>query len=128
MLWDVQALMKPALSVIDMIPDVHRSHALTALERAVKGAPPLRLSLSDDEQDLALFGGRTKMTSPVGAAILLRLYHGGHIKLKKPARKTLPTLQAYAAGEAAFREKVRAIEAAQVAADPDQPPSGGWQP
>lgn len=113
MLWDVQALMKPALTVIDMIPDVHRTAALSTLQRAIYDGRPLALRLSPEEKELALFEGRTRLTSPVGARILLKLYFAGHIKLKKKPLKTLPALEAYAATEADFRARVAGIEAAE---------------
>lgn len=115
MLWDVRALMKPALTVIDMIPDVHRSHALAALKQVVHDGRPLGLRLSEDEKDLAFQEGRVQLTSPMGARILLRLYKGGHIKLKKKAQKSLPSLEAYIATEAEFLEKVAQITAAEEA-------------
>jgi hypothetical protein len=33
-LWDIRTRMKPALQVIDLIPNVHRTPALAALRRA----------------------------------------------------------------------------------------------
>lgn len=115
MLWDVRALMRPALSVIDMIPDVHRSHALAALKQVVHDGRPLGLRLSDEEKDLAYQEGRVQLTSPMGAQILLRLYKGGHIKLKKKAQKSLPSLEAYIATEPEFRARVAEIIAAEDA-------------
>ena len=114
MLWDVQALMKPALSVIDMIPDVHRTAALSSLHRAIYDGRPLGMRLSPEEKELALFEGRAQLTSPVGARILLRLYFGGHLKLKKRPQKSLPALEAYAATEDDFRARVARIEEAET--------------
>ncbi|MEY4697823.1 MAG: hypothetical protein RIT14_2251 [Pseudomonadota bacterium] len=128
MLWDVRARMKPALAVIDLIPHVHRTPALAALRRAVLEGRPLTQRLSADERALAFHEAQVPLTSPIGARVLLALYHGGHLKLKKPAQKALPALEAYAATEAAFRADVARIEAEETArrdrlaailADPD---------
>ncbi|MDQ2067732.1 hypothetical protein Q9295_15250 [Xinfangfangia sp. CPCC 101601] len=116
MLWDIRALMKPALSVIDMIPNVHRTAALTALRRAVIDGRPTTLKLSRDERDLAFYEAKVVLTSPIGARILLALYQGGHLKLKKPPQKVLPALNAYIATEPAFRAEVARIIAADEAA------------
>lgn len=128
MLWDVRERMRPALSVIDLIPDVHRTAALAALRRAVLEGRPATVRLSAEERELAFHDAPVQMTSPIGARVLLMLYRGGHIKLKKPPRKALPALEAYAATEGAFRAAVAAIEAAEdekrrrlaeIIADPD---------
>lgn len=115
MLWDIRALMKPALSVIDMIPDVHRTPALALLRRTVLDGRPLKLKLSPEDKELAFHDASTQLTSPLGARILLQLYKEGHIKLKKPAQKSLPTLEAYIATEPAFRAKVEEIRAREEA-------------
>lgn len=115
MLWDIQRLMKPALSIIDMIPDVHRTPALAALRRSVLEGRPLSLSLSEDDRELAFRDAAVPMTSPIGARVLLALYRGGHLKLKKPPRKALPKLEAYAATEPAFRAAVARITAEEDA-------------
>lgn len=115
MLWDIRARMKPALSVIDMIPDVHRTPALAALRRVVLDGRPLGLRLPPEEKELAFHEASVALTSPIGAQILLRLYRGGHLKLKKPPQKVLPTLEAYAATEADFRAEVARIIAAEDA-------------
>jgi len=115
MLWDIRALMKPALSIIDLIPHVHRTPALTALRRAVIEGRPASLRLSADDRDLAFHEATVQLTSPIGARVLQALYHGGHLKLKKPAMKSLPALDAYIATEPAFRAEVARILAAEDA-------------
>lgn len=115
MLWDIRALMKPALSVIDLIPNVHRTPALAALRRAVLDGRPLALRLSAEDKELAFLDAPVPLTSPVGARVLLALYRNGHIKLKKPAQKSLPALEAYIATEAAFRAEVARILTAEDA-------------
>lgn len=127
MLWDIRALMKPALSVIDMIPNVHRTPALALLRRAVLDGRPLGLRLPAEEKELAFHDAQVQLTSPIGARILRDLYQKGHIKLKKPARLPTPSLDAYIATEAEFRAAVTRILAedqarrdrlAEVIADP----------
>lgn len=127
MLWDIRARMKPALSVIDMIPNVHRTAALAALRRAVFDGRPLALRLSSDDKELAFYDAPVQLTSPIGAKVLKALYFGGHLKLKKPAGKALPALDAYIETEAAFRAEVAEILAkaeakrqrlAEIIADP----------
>ena len=115
MLWDIRARMKPALSVIDMIPDVHRTPALAALRRAVFDGRAFGQRLSDLEKELAYHESAQILTSPIGARILKGLYDAGQLKLKKPARKHLPALEAYIATEAKFRAEVEAILAAEEA-------------
>lgn len=115
MLWDIRARMKPALSVIDLIPNVHRSPALAQLRRAVVDGRPLPTRLSPDDRELAFHEAQVPLTSPIGARVLLTLYHGGHLKLKKPATKSLPALEAYVATEPAFRAEVAQILAADEA-------------
>ena len=127
MLWDIRARMKPALGIIDLIPNIHRTAALTALRRAVLEGRPATLPLTADEKDLAFHDAPVQLTSPIGARVLQMLYHGGHLKLKKPPTKTLPALEGYIATEASFRAEVAAILAddaaktlrlAQIIADP----------
>ncbi|RRH69762.1 hypothetical protein [Falsigemmobacter faecalis] len=115
MLWDVRALMKPVLSVVDMIPDVHRTPAAALLRRTVLEGRPLNVRLSPEDKDLAFHEAAVNLTSPIGARLLLGLYKAGHLKLKKPARKTLPTLEAYAATEPEFRARVAALTEAEEA-------------
>jgi len=115
MLWDIRARMRPALSVIDLIPNIHRTAALTALRKAVQEGRPAVLSLSAEDRALAFHDAPVQMTSPIGARVLHALYHKGHLKLKKPATKSLPALEAYIATEAAFRTEVIAIAAAEDA-------------
>lgn len=115
MLWDIRARMKPALSVIDMIPNVHRTPALAALRRAVLEGRPATLRLSAEDKELAFHDAAVQLTSPIGARILLMLYHAGHLKLKKPPMKSLPALEAYIATEPAFRAEVARIIAADEA-------------
>lgn len=115
MLWDVRALMKPVLSVVDMIPDVHRTPAAALLRRTVLEGRPLNVRLSPEDKDLAFHEATVNLTSPIGARLLLGLYKGGHLKLKKPPRKSLPTLEAYAATEPDFRAKVTALLEAEDA-------------
>lgn len=128
MLWDIRAAMKPALSIIDLIPNVHRTPALTLLRRAVLDGRPLPQRLSPEDRELAFHEAQVPLTSPIGARVLLALYRGGHLKLKKPAVKSLPALEAYIATEPAFRAKVAAVLAedaarqerlAEIIANPD---------
>ncbi|MDO9524779.1 MAG: hypothetical protein Q7J57_04475 [Gemmobacter sp.] len=127
MLWDIQARMKPALGIIDLIPNIHRTPALTALRRAVLEGRPATVSLSADERELAFYDAPVQLTSPIGARVLMALYQGGHLKLKKPGVKPLRALETYIASEAAFRADVARILAdddakrlrlAQIIADP----------
>lgn len=113
MLWGIGAMMRPALSVIDLIPNIHRTPALAMLRRAVLDGRPLKTRLSADDKELAFHDGRVAMTSPIGAQVLKSLYMGGHLKLKKPAQKSLPALDAYIATEAVFRAEVARIIAAE---------------
>lgn len=115
MLWDIRAKMKPALSVIDLIPNVHRTPALAALRRAVLDGRGYGQRLSDLEKQLAYHESAQILTSPIGARILKGLYDAGQLKLKKPAQKRLPALEAYIATEPEFRATVEAILAAEAA-------------
>lgn len=115
MLWDIRARMKPALSIIDLIPNVHRTPALAALRRAVVEGRPTTVPLPSDDKDLAFHQASVALTSPIGARVLKALYTGGHLKLKKPGVKPLAALDAYIATEAAFRAEVSAILAADAA-------------
>lgn len=115
MLWDIRTRMKPALSVIDLIPNVHRTPALAALRRAVLDGRPATFRMTDEDRELAFHDAHVQLTSPIGARVLSVLYHCGHLKLKKPATKTLPALEAYIATEAAFRADVARILAADDA-------------
>jgi hypothetical protein len=126
-LWDIRTRMKPALQVIDLIPNVHRTPALSALRRAVLEGRPATLRLSEEDRELAFHDAHVQLTSPIGARILKMLHDGGHLKLKKPPLRSLPALEAYIATEAAFRAEVAAILAedaaqrdrlAQIIADP----------
>jgi hypothetical protein len=128
MLWEIRARMRPALSIIDLIPHVHRTPALAALRRAVLEGRPQTVHLSDDDRDLAFHDAAVQLTSPIGARVLQALYKGGHLKLKKPGAKTLPALEAYIATEPHFRAEVARIHAAEdirrqrlsaIIADPD---------
>lgn len=114
-LWDIRTRMKPALQVIDLIPNVHRTPALAALRRAVLEGRPATLRLSDEDRELAFHDAHVQLTSPIGARILKLLHDGGHLKLKKPAARSLPALEAYIATEAAFRAEVAAILAEDAA-------------
>ena len=115
MLWDIRTLMRPALSVIDLIPNIHRTPALAALRRAVLEGRPATLRLSDEDRELAFHDAHVQLTSPIGARVLRILYDTGNLKLKKPPTKTLPALEAYIATEAAFRADVARIIAADDA-------------
>lgn len=115
MLWDIRARMKPALSVIDLIPNVHRTPALAALRRAVTEGRPATLRLSPDDRELAFYDAQVPLISPIGARVLKALHDAGHLKLKKPAASRLPALDAYIATEAAFRADVATILAADDA-------------
>jgi hypothetical protein len=115
MLWDIRTRMKPALWVIDLIPNIHRTPALATLRRAVLEGRPATFRLSDEDRELAFHDAHVQLTSPIGARVLRVLYDGGHLKLKKPATKTLPALEAYIATEPAFRADVAQIIAADAA-------------
>lgn len=115
MLWDIRALMKPALSIIDLIPNVHRTPALTGLRRAVLEGRPSTIKLSTEDKELAFHDAAVQLTSPIGARVLRDLYFRGHIKLKKPATRSLPALDAYIMTEGAFRAEVERILAAEDA-------------
>lgn len=115
MLWDIRTQMKPALAVIDLIPNIHRTPALAALRRAVLEGRPATFRLTDEERELAFHDAHVQLTSPIGARVLRALYDAGHLKLKKPATKTLPALDAYIATEAAFRAEVARLVAADDA-------------
>ena len=115
MLWDIRTLMRPALSVIDMIPNVHRTPALGALLRAVLEGRPATFRMSDEDRELAFHDAHVQLTSPIGARVLRLLHNSGTLKLKKPPAKTLPALDAYIATEAAFRADVARIIAADTA-------------
>lgn len=114
MLWDIRTRMKPALQVIDLIPNVHRTPALAALRRAVFEGRPATLRLSDEDRELAFHDAHVQLTSPIGARILKMLHDSGHLKLKKPIARSLPALDAYIATEATFRAEVAAILAADA--------------
>lgn len=106
MLWSIREKMRPALSVVEMIPDVHRTPALAALRKAAQEGRAGNLRLSADEKEVAFYDGPVALVSPVGARLLKALYQSGRIKLKKPAAKKLPTLDAYIQTEAAFMADV----------------------
>lgn len=127
MLWEIRALMKPALAIIDKIPDIHRTPALAVLRRAVLEGRPPTFQLADEERELTFHNAHVELTSPIGARVLRSLYFGGHLKLKKPAARTLPALEAYIATEATFRAEVariltadatRRLRLADIIADP----------
>ena len=111
MQWFVRERMKRAIDVIDMIPNVHRTAALSTLRRAALAGHSHKLRLSPAEKELAFYDAHFPLLSPIGARLLLALYREGQIKLKKPAQASLPKLEAYAATEAAFLAEVQAIEA-----------------
>ena len=113
MLWDIRARMKPALSIIDLIPNVHRTPALAALRRAVLDGRPAALRLPPDDRELAYHEAAVTLTSPIGARVLKGLYLGGDLKLKKPGPRPVPALDAYIATEPAFRAEVARILAAE---------------
>lgn len=115
MLWDIRARMKPALSIIDLIPNVHRTPALAALRRAVLDGRPAALRLAPEDRELAFHEAAVQLTSPIGARVLKGLYLGGELKLKKPGQRPLPALEAYIATEPAFRADVARILAAEDA-------------
>ena len=115
MLWDIRTRMKPALQVIDLIPNVHRTPALAALRRAVLEGRPATMRLSDEDRELAFHDAHVQLTSPIGARILKMLHDGGHLKLKKPPSRSLAALEAYIVTEAAFRAEVSLILAADAA-------------
>lgn len=127
MLWDIRVHMKPALSIIDLIPNVHRTQALASLRRAVQEGRPATVRMSAEEKELAFHDASVQLTSPIGARVLKALYFSGHLKLKKPPLRTLSALDGYIATEDAFRahvvqvqeaEKVKRQRLAQIVADP----------
>lgn len=115
MLWDIRAKMRPALAVIDMIPNVHRTPALATLRKAALDGRAGKMTVPPQDRDLAFYDGTQQLTSPIGARILLALYQDGRIKLKKPPVKDLPKLTAYIATEEAFRADVAEIIARDTA-------------
>lgn len=115
MLWDIRAHMKPALSIIDLIPNVHRTPALSALRRAVQDGRPATFRMSAEEKELAFHDASVQLTSPIGARVLKSLYFGGHLKLKKPPLRTLAALDAYIATEDTFRAHVTQVQEAETA-------------
>lgn len=115
MLWSIRALLKPALSVIDMIPDIHRTPALAALRKAAQDGYTASMRLSADDHDLAFYDGHVQLISPIGARLLKSLYTEGRLKLKKPAQKSLPKLDAFIALEPAFRAQAAALIAEDAA-------------
>jgi hypothetical protein len=115
MLWDIRARMKPALSIIDLIPNVHRTPALVALRRAVLEGRPAAFRLDPDDRELAFHEASVQLTSPIGARVLKGLYLAGELKLKKPGLRPVPALDAYIATEPAFRAEVARILAAEDA-------------
>ncbi len=115
MLWDIRARMKPALSIIDLIPNVHRTPALVALRRAVVEGRPAAFRLDPDDRELAFHEASVQLTSPIGARVLKGLYLAGELKLKKPGLRPVPALDAYIATEPAFRADVARILAAEDA-------------
>lgn len=128
MLWDIRTRMKPALAIIDLIPNVHRTPALMTLRRAVLEGRPATFRLTAEDRELAFHDAHVQLTSPIGARVLKVLYTSGQLKLKKPPQKSLPALEAYIATEATFRAEVAAILQAEdakrqrlaaIIADPD---------
>lgn len=115
MLWDIRARMKPALSIIDLIPNIHRTPALAVLRRAVQEGRPATFRLSSEDKELAFHDAAVPLTSPIGARVLKTLYFDNRLKLKKPATKALPALDAYIATEAVFRAEVAQILLAEDA-------------
>ncbi len=115
MLWDIRARMKPALSIIDLIPNVHRTPALAALRRAVLDGRHAALRLPAGDRELAFHEANVQLTSPIGARVLKGLYLAGDLKLKKPGLRPVPALDAYIATEPAFRAEVARILAAEDA-------------
>ena len=109
MLWDIRTRMKPALAIIDLIPQVHRTPALALLRRAVLEGRPATFRLTTEDRELAFHDAHVQLTSPIGARVLQSLYTSGQLKLKKPPQKSLPALEAYIATEATFRAEVAAI-------------------
>ena len=127
MLWDIRARMKPALAVIDLIPNIHRTPALAALRRAVLEGRPATGPMSSEDRELAFHDAAVALTSPIGARVLKALYLDGHLKLKTAGIKALPALDAYIATDAAFRadvarilaaEETRRLRLAEIVADP----------
>lgn len=127
MLWEIRTRMKPALAVIDLIPNIHRTPALATLRRAVLEGRPATFRMSDEDRELAFHDAHVQLTSPVGARVLKVLHDAGQLKLKKPPAKSLPALEAYIATEPAFRadvarilatEDAKRLRLAEIIADP----------
>ena len=109
MLWAIRARMKPALSVIEMIPNVHRTPALAALRKAAVQGRSSTVFLTPEERELAFYDGPVQLISPIGARLLKALFDEGRIKLKKPVVGPLTKLDAYIATETAFCADVAKI-------------------
>lgn len=114
MLWSVRALMKPALSVIDLIPNIHRTPALAALRKAAKDGRVGHFKLATDDRELAFYDAQVQLVSPLGAELLKALYMQGKLKLKKPMQAKLPALDAYIAELPAFRTAVAGLLAEEA--------------
>ncbi len=109
MLWMIRDRMRPALSVIDLIPNIHRTPALAALRKAALDGRTHTLRLSAEDRELAFYDAPVALVSPIGGRLLLTLYREGRLKLKKPPTPRLPALEAYVATEPAFRAEVAAL-------------------
>lgn len=77
--WDIRAHTKPALSIIDLIPHVHRTPALVALRRAVLEGRHATLRLSSEDRELAFHDAQVPLTSSIDGRVLKLLYQGGHL-------------------------------------------------
>ena len=66
MLWSIRARLKPALTVIEMIPNVHRTPALAALRRAALEGRCATLRLTPEEREVAFFDGPVQLTRRSG--------------------------------------------------------------
>ena len=67
MLWDIRARMKPALAVIDLIPNIHRTPALAALRRAVLEGRPATGPMSAEDRELAFHDAAVALTLVIWA-------------------------------------------------------------
>ncbi|MDZ7907202.1 MAG: hypothetical protein U5N10_02540 [Gemmobacter sp.] len=69
---------------------MHRTPALAMLRRAVLEGRPATFRMGAEERELAFHDAQVPLTSPIGARVLLMLYHGGQLRLKKPPQKSCP--------------------------------------
>ena len=76
MLWDIRTRMKPALQVIDMIPNVHRTPALAALRHNLRLTPWRMMLIEGLPGPAALSSIPGLITDPVHPLLRLRACPG----------------------------------------------------